>query len=250
MKLGEFLFGVNLLLWAVALFGVIAGIWFFLKPQQTIRFYQKIMQWLNWRVEPINFAKEIFNTKWLGALIAVLSLSIVLALLSGCAAAFAPRGYQLLETKKMDAGNLSAGTSHEFLGFISKDKLEIIHRYGLPDLVSTQNLEIEQSERKISAWVYLSQGKELFFYQDTEELLLERDLNSYDIASYHGELEAGMTPEQVQRVKGRPSYIDAANVDYGASEKWVYRLNDDTVEALYFSGGMLLTWRTESKEQR
>ena len=45
-------------------------------PQRSIALYQWIMERFNWRVSPIDEARELRNTRALGALLALLSLVI------------------------------------------------------------------------------------------------------------------------------------------------------------------------------
>ncbi len=57
-----------------AVLGVGLGLLSFAKPRQSIQLYQVIMVWFNWRVVPINEAKELRNTRVLGAILVFLSL--------------------------------------------------------------------------------------------------------------------------------------------------------------------------------
>ena len=52
--------------------GVLSVVW----PKRSIGLYQWIMERFNWKVAPINEPREIRNTRILGAILAVLSLTI------------------------------------------------------------------------------------------------------------------------------------------------------------------------------
>ena len=75
---------VKVLLYAVGVFGLLIGFLSFFSPANSIKLYQAIMRFFNWRVEPIHLDRELRNTKWLGMLMAILSLAIAVILLSGC----------------------------------------------------------------------------------------------------------------------------------------------------------------------
>jgi len=49
--------------------GVLSAIW----PRRSIGLYQWIMERFNWRVTPIDEAREVRNTVFLGAFLALLS---------------------------------------------------------------------------------------------------------------------------------------------------------------------------------
>ena len=60
--------------------GVVAllvGVMSTASPQHSMRLYQWIMARCNWRVEPIDRAREIRNTRLLGALLTLLSLALL-----------------------------------------------------------------------------------------------------------------------------------------------------------------------------
>ena len=61
-----FFIGLGLLGLAV---GVLSAIW----PRRSIGLYQWIMERFNWRVTPIDEAREVRNTVFLGAFLALLS---------------------------------------------------------------------------------------------------------------------------------------------------------------------------------
>ena len=50
----------------VSFFVLVFGLMVFLKPVQIIEFQKRFYAAINWRMEPINLAKEIRNTKWMG----------------------------------------------------------------------------------------------------------------------------------------------------------------------------------------
>ncbi len=63
--------GVMLLIGALAAgMGVISAC----APQRSIALYQRIMAWLNWRVHPIDEARELRNTRRLGVTLLILSV--------------------------------------------------------------------------------------------------------------------------------------------------------------------------------
>lgn len=66
----KFIFlGVSCLGFAFGLFSVV---W----PKRSIALYQKIMESFNWRVTPIDEPREVRNTRFLGAVLAALSLAV------------------------------------------------------------------------------------------------------------------------------------------------------------------------------
>ncbi|MFA7254907.1 MAG: hypothetical protein WC133_02250 [Candidatus Omnitrophota bacterium] len=64
-----FFLGIGGLSFALGFFSVL---W----PQQSIGFYQWVMERINWKVAPIDLPREIRNTRILGAVLVVLSLII------------------------------------------------------------------------------------------------------------------------------------------------------------------------------
>jgi hypothetical protein len=243
----------NILVWTkiglygIGAAGILIGLLSFFSPGKSIGLYQAIMRWFNWRVEPIRWDWELRSTRGLGALMLVLSLAIFLILLNGCAHNSELYGYRAVQVSKGPVLLPVLGTQHPFLGMISKDKMEMLTRYGMPQYVSEDAFDVPKQDRQVNEWVYLDHAKRFYFYTDSDNLFAEEDLAPLDIISYKGNLEAGMTPEQVRRVKGEPAFVTSSDLDFGASEKWVYRVNDQTSESFYFSRGMLFTWRTENK---
>lgn len=69
----------------MALVGALAlglGLLSALAPRRSIGLYQRIMAWFNWRAEPLNEAREVRNTRWLGVLLiglAVVALRLAVA---------------------------------------------------------------------------------------------------------------------------------------------------------------------------
>ena len=57
----------------ISALGIGLGVLSVLQPRQSIRLYQAIMVWLNWRVTPINDAQELRNTRVLGSILVLLS---------------------------------------------------------------------------------------------------------------------------------------------------------------------------------
>ena len=70
---------IEKLLLLVALAGVAIGIFSLLAPDHSIRLYQGIMRLCNWRVEPLDYKRELRNTKVLGTLLALVSALIITA---------------------------------------------------------------------------------------------------------------------------------------------------------------------------
>ena len=58
--------------------GVLLGIFSFLWPVQSIRLYQEIMQRFHWRADPLDFKREVRNTRFLGFAMLLLSLLLLL----------------------------------------------------------------------------------------------------------------------------------------------------------------------------
>ena len=63
--------------------GVALGVFSIFLPKRSIELYQWIMAHLNWKVAPIDEAKEIRNTRILGIALAALSLIFFAVLPSG-----------------------------------------------------------------------------------------------------------------------------------------------------------------------
>ena len=70
---------VEKLLLVVAFFGIALGIFSLVAPVHSIRLYQGIMRFCNWRVEPLDYQRELRNTRVLGTLLALLGLLMVTA---------------------------------------------------------------------------------------------------------------------------------------------------------------------------
>lgn len=234
-------------LYGVGMLGTAIGLLSFFSPRNSIKLYQTIMTWFNWRVEPIHWDREIRNTRWLGFLMVILSLAITCILLTGCAhQPFSPWGYRSISfTKKGSAIIPPEGEQHEWLGFISHDKAEVLYRFGMPDFISSGDVEAARGRHKVREWIYLAAVKRFYFSSGSGNLYFGDDLTPLDVASFKGSLEAGMSREQVKRVKGEPSSIESANLNYGATEKWFYKKDNRFSECLYFAGDMLLLWQKE-----
>jgi len=65
---------LQLLLVLIAVFGLLVGGLSAVSPKHSIQLYQFIMKWLNWRVEPIGYDRELRNTRILGIAAAGLSV--------------------------------------------------------------------------------------------------------------------------------------------------------------------------------
>lgn len=63
--------------------GVVLGVFSVIWPKRSITLYQRIMERFNWKVVPIDEAKEIRNTRILGMTLAALSLIFFAVLPSG-----------------------------------------------------------------------------------------------------------------------------------------------------------------------
>ena len=65
--------------------GLSLGTFSFLAPKESIQLYQAMMAFFNWKVDPINWKRELATTKVLGVTMAILSVLIFAALMrSGC----------------------------------------------------------------------------------------------------------------------------------------------------------------------
>lgn len=71
--------GIEWALLIFAIFGIALGIFSLGAPAHSIQLYQGIMRFCNWRVEPLDYTRELRNTRVLGAMLAVLSALIVTA---------------------------------------------------------------------------------------------------------------------------------------------------------------------------
>lgn len=181
----------------------------------------------------------------------IVGLILAAALLFGCAHDVNPWGYRLIENNKKKEFILpQISASDETFGFISKDKAEILKRFGKPQYLSEETFNERTTKRPVREWIYLNFAKRFYFFEDDSTLLYEEDLNPLDIVSFQGYLQDGMTPEQVLRVKGEPTRKESGMLDFGASEKWIYQTADNSTENVYFSNGMLFLWNNEDKDLR
>ena len=57
------------------------GVFLIFKPSSAISFQKKFYEMINWRIEPISMAKELRNTRIMGAFLLVLDLFTVFYLL-------------------------------------------------------------------------------------------------------------------------------------------------------------------------
>ena len=71
---------IQLLLVLVAVAGILLGFLSLMSPKQSVALYQRMMRFFNWRVEPINYDREMKTTRFLGLLMIVLNLLMVVAL--------------------------------------------------------------------------------------------------------------------------------------------------------------------------
>ena len=58
------------------LFGIFTAFW----PKRSIALYERLMAQINWRVEPIDKAREVRTTRLLGIFLILLSLALITAL--------------------------------------------------------------------------------------------------------------------------------------------------------------------------
>ena len=67
-------------MFGAALFGLGIGTLSAFSPERSIKLYQGIMRLCNWRVEPLDYKRELWNTKALGALLIATSALMTMAL--------------------------------------------------------------------------------------------------------------------------------------------------------------------------
>ena len=72
---------VKIGMFGAAWFGLGTGMLSLFSPERSIKLYQWIMRLCNWRVEPLDYKRELWNTKALGALLITISALMVMALL-------------------------------------------------------------------------------------------------------------------------------------------------------------------------
>jgi hypothetical protein len=60
---------------------ILTGVFLIFKPSSAISFQKKFYEMINWRIEPISMAKELRNTRIMGAFLLVLDLFTVFYLL-------------------------------------------------------------------------------------------------------------------------------------------------------------------------
>jgi len=238
----------HVLLGCVGAAGLIIGFLSFCSPPRSIRLYQIIMEFFNWRVEPINLPREIRNTKWLGLVMVLLSLAIVLILMSGCARDIDPWGYRSSANLGIEVETLEAGTRHNALGILTDEKIGLINRRGLPTYIGTERAYNETDGREYKDWIYLDQKEMFYFFEDNGALLKSDPMSALDLASFQGYLQPNMTKEQVFRVEGKPTKIDYSTQVFGATEKWIYKRYTGSLDALYFQNDRLILWRRETEE--
>lgn len=70
------------LLILISVSGIALGILSAFSPVRSIKLYQWIMRCFNWRVDPLDWRKELRNTRVLGALMTLLSV-VILGVLYG-----------------------------------------------------------------------------------------------------------------------------------------------------------------------
>ena len=77
---------MNILQWikmsliAVGFFGIFVGALSLMFPKRSIQFYQWIMKHFNWRVEPIDYNRELRNTRALGLWLLATSILVFVVL--------------------------------------------------------------------------------------------------------------------------------------------------------------------------
>ncbi len=70
------------LLYGIAAFGLGLGFFSALWPARSIRLYQFLMKCFNWRVEPIDYEREVRTTRRFGWLIVFLCVFLTSALIN------------------------------------------------------------------------------------------------------------------------------------------------------------------------
>lgn len=65
----------------ITVLGAALGTLSLFSPARSIGLYQAMMRMFNWRVEPINYQRELRTTRIFGAVIIALSAAIVIALI-------------------------------------------------------------------------------------------------------------------------------------------------------------------------
>ncbi|HOG23201.1 MAG: hypothetical protein BWY44_01057 [Candidatus Omnitrophica bacterium ADurb.Bin292] len=71
---GCFFFSPSVIFFIVAALSLGLGLLSILKPERSILLYQKIMKYFNWKVEPIDPARELRGTRTLGGWLTVLAV--------------------------------------------------------------------------------------------------------------------------------------------------------------------------------
>jgi len=66
---------------AVVILAFISGFICLFSPNSAIRIQQKFYEQINWKIEPINKAKEIRNTKIMGMINILLGIGIIIVIL-------------------------------------------------------------------------------------------------------------------------------------------------------------------------
>jgi uncharacterized membrane protein HdeD (DUF308 family) len=61
----------------IGILGIVMGVFSAFWPQRSIRLYQRIMELFNWKVTPIDEARELRNTRFLGAALIILGIAIL-----------------------------------------------------------------------------------------------------------------------------------------------------------------------------
>ena len=68
-------------LWVVAGFSLAFGVWLMKKPRKAIEKQMAFYRLINWKMEPLDWEREIFNTRIMGAT-AVLCGAAIIGLLT------------------------------------------------------------------------------------------------------------------------------------------------------------------------
>ena len=72
---------IQLSLGLIGAFGIFLGTLSFLLPERSIKLYQWLMRNFSWRVEPIDYKRELRNTRVLGLLLLIISGLMIAVLL-------------------------------------------------------------------------------------------------------------------------------------------------------------------------
>ncbi|PIQ85518.1 MAG: hypothetical protein COV74_08485 [Candidatus Omnitrophica bacterium CG11_big_fil_rev_8_21_14_0_20_45_26] len=236
------------LVMVIGLSGLGVGMLSFFKPEKSIRFYQILMQQINWRVEPIHWERELRNTKRLGGFTVFLSFAIIWALLMGCASVDEPWGYRSAKVSGVADKLLRRGSRDPLFGFISDEKLNVVKQYGIPDFLAKNTLLDTSRGIVLEEWIYIQKRKRFLWTVKEGQLNGEENLSALDLAAFEGYVQPQMNREQIKIAKGKPDSIQYHAQEYGASEKWIYRRYSSDDVYYFDQNGLLMMQRSEKND--